>query len=86
MRSYSSSVSLAGFVRMESGTASFPMSWNMPPNLIASSSLGVRPSSSPTATAIRCTRRECPAVYGSLASTVAFSVSTASNALSSRRS
>ena len=46
MRSYSSAVSLAGFVRMESGTASFPMSWNMPPNLTASSSLGVKPSSS----------------------------------------
>ena len=63
---------------MASGTPIFPTSWNSAACARMPSRFGGSCSSRPIASAIRRTRCEWPAVYGSFASTVAFSVSIAS--------
>src|SRR5215217_1488708 len=62
----------AGLVRSTSGIAILPMSWKRPPKRTASKFFAWSPSSCAMETAMRCTRSECPAVYGSFALTVAF--------------
>ena len=72
-------------MRIASGTPILPMSWKSPAKRSVSRLCRGRPSSRPISTAIRCTRSEWPAVYGSFASTVSLRLATASRALRSSR-
>ena len=72
----SSFVRRSGLLRTSSGTPIFPMSCRSPPHSRASSSFCESRSTRPMSTEISCTRRLCPAVNLSLASTASARLST----------
>ena len=74
--SNSSAVSLPGFLRIESGTASLPMSWTIAPVASSLNRTGESPSSSPTCTARNATRRVCSSVYSSFSASETISART----------
>ena len=75
MTAASAGLSGSGFVRIESGIPIFPMSWKRQAFASVPRRFVGRESSRPIASPTRRTRCEWPAVYGSRASTAAFSVS-----------
>ena len=75
--------SRSGLVRIASGIPILPMSWKSAAVARAPSCFAGKRSSRPIASETRRTRCECPAVYGSRASTAALSVSIVSSSVAS---